>query len=93
MPSAIATCDDRLHEAVAAKVAVKENHWYHAAAVSDGRTLRLYVDTLDGRGYQLRAATALPRPAPRPWAKAVTIASGASDAASRRCARPNGSRA
>ncbi len=38
---------------------VKENHWYHLAAVSDGLALRLYVDPLDGQGYQLRATTAL----------------------------------
>lgn len=53
--------DGRLHEAVAANMAIQENHWYHTAATSDGRNLRLYVDALDGRGYQLRAATSLPR--------------------------------
>ncbi len=52
--------DDRLHEAVAEDLPLAEEHWYHAAAASDGRTLRLYVDALDGRGYLLRAATALP---------------------------------
>ena len=46
-------------EAVAEQLQVKENHWYHVAAVSDGRALRLYADSLDGRGYQLRATTAL----------------------------------
>ena len=53
--------DDRIHEAVAADLALQENHWYHTAATSDGRALRLYVDALDGRGYQLRASTALPQ--------------------------------
>ena len=51
--------DDRLHEAVAADLAVEENHWYHTAATSDGRALRLYVDALDGRGYQLRGCHGL----------------------------------
>jgi hypothetical protein len=46
-------------EAVAEQLQVKEKHWYHVAAVSDGRALRLYVDALDGQGYQLRATTAL----------------------------------
>ena len=52
--------DNRAHEAVAAELALQENHWYHAAASSDGRVLRLYVDALDGQGYQLQAMTALP---------------------------------
>ena len=39
---------------------MEANHWYHAAATSDGRALRLYVDALDGRGYLLRASTELP---------------------------------
>jgi hypothetical protein len=51
---------NRLHEAVAQDLAVAANHWYHAAAVSDGRILRLYVDALDGRGYVLRASQDLP---------------------------------
>ena len=50
----------RFHEAVAEKVPVEFDHWYHVAAASDGRWLRLYVDCLDGRGYQLCASTALP---------------------------------
>ena len=32
---------------------------------SDGRVLRLYVDALDGRGYQLRAARTCRQRAPR----------------------------
>jgi hypothetical protein len=51
---------DRRHEAIAAEPVVEANHWYHLAATSDGRTLRLYVDALDGRGYLLRAAEDLP---------------------------------
>jgi hypothetical protein len=53
--------DNRTHEAVAVDLALQENHWYHTAATSDGRNLRLYVDILDGRGYQLRATRALPQ--------------------------------
>jgi hypothetical protein len=48
----------RMHKAVA-DLAVRENQWYHLAAVSNGQTLRLYVDARDSRGYQLRATTAL----------------------------------
>ncbi|HLP77990.1 MAG TPA: LamG domain-containing protein, partial [Candidatus Paceibacterota bacterium] len=29
------------------------NQWYHLAAVSDGSTLKLYKDSLDGQGYRL----------------------------------------
>ncbi len=39
---------------------MEPNHWYHVAATSDGRALRLYVNALDGRGYVLRASTQLP---------------------------------
>jgi hypothetical protein len=46
------------HTAVA-KLPVRENEWYHVAAVSDGETLKLYVDARDGHGYQLRATTKL----------------------------------
>jgi hypothetical protein len=45
----------RPHRAVA-KLPIRENQWYHLAAVSDGRELRLYVDARDGRGYQLCGA-------------------------------------
>lgn len=31
---------------------IKENHWYHVAATSDGHVLRLYADSGDGHGYQ-----------------------------------------
>jgi hypothetical protein len=48
----------RQHKAVA-KAVVKQNQWYHVAAVSDGRTLRLYADSQDGQGYQLLATTKL----------------------------------
>jgi hypothetical protein len=50
----------RFHEAVAEKVPVQFDHWYHVAAASDGRWLRLYVNYGNGRGYQLCASTALP---------------------------------
>ncbi len=50
----------RFHEAVAEEFPVQFDHWQHLAAVSDGRWLRLYIDCLDGRGYQLCASTALP---------------------------------
>jgi hypothetical protein len=52
---------ERWHPAVAEQVALQEDHWYHVAATSDGKTLRLFVDVLDGHGYQLVAATELPR--------------------------------
>ena len=39
---------------------MEAGRWYHLAATSDGRVLRLYVDVLDGRGYVERAATDLP---------------------------------
>ena len=45
---------------VAEDLPVQPGRWYHLAATSDGRTLRLYVDALDGRGYVQRAATDLP---------------------------------
>jgi len=38
---------------------IKQNHWYHVAATSDGQTLRLYVDRCDGKGYQLAASAKL----------------------------------
>jgi hypothetical protein len=46
------------HSALA-KTPVKANQWYHVAAVSDGLTLRLYVDERDGKGYQLCATSKL----------------------------------
>lgn len=52
--------DDRFHEAVAEDLPVEAGRWYHLAATSDGRMLRLYVDVLDGGGYIERAATVLP---------------------------------
>ncbi len=51
--------DRRFYEATAVAVTVQKNHWYHVAATSDGKTLRLYVDSLDGKGYCLWAATGL----------------------------------
>ena len=53
--------EQRPHEAVASKLTLKTNHWYHLAATSDGQTLKLYVDCLDGHGYQLQASTELPK--------------------------------
>ncbi len=50
----------RFHEAVAEQVPVQLDHWYHVAAACHGLWLRLYVDCLDGRGYQLCASTRLP---------------------------------
>ena len=54
-------CQQRTHEAVAEKLPVQSGRWYHLAASSDGRALRLYVDRGDGRGYQLQAETSLPK--------------------------------
>ena len=59
-PFASFDADNRTHEAVAADLPVAVNAWYHLAASSDGRMPRLYVDRLDGRGYQLHASAALP---------------------------------
>ncbi len=55
---------NRLHEAIAEEPVVETNRWYHAAATSDGRTLRLYVDALDGQGYVRRASRQLPSEGP-----------------------------
>jgi Concanavalin A-like lectin/glucanases superfamily/FecR protein len=52
--------EDRLHEAIAAQLNLKEGQWYHVAAVSNGRALVLYADVLDGAGYRLVAKTDLP---------------------------------
>ena len=51
---------DRFHETVADGPVAEAGRWYHLAAVSDGRQLRLYVDALDNRGYVLRTAKDLP---------------------------------
>ncbi|MGO9114361.1 MAG: LamG-like jellyroll fold domain-containing protein [Thermoguttaceae bacterium] len=51
---------NRRHQAIAEEPVVDTNRWYHLAATSDGRFLRLYVNALDGRGYLLRASTELP---------------------------------
>lgn len=55
-----ADAEGRFHEAIASQMAIEEHRWYHLAAVSDGRTLKLYVDALDDRGYRLEASTDLP---------------------------------
>ncbi len=52
--------EDRQHQAIAGDPLVEVNHWYHVAATSDGHTLRLFVDALDGRGYRLCASQELP---------------------------------
>ena len=52
--------EGRFHRAIAEQLPPVENHWYHLAASSDGRALRLYVDANDGRGYRLMAAESLP---------------------------------
>jgi hypothetical protein len=51
--------DRRPWWAVAERLSIAAGHWYHMAATSDGRVLRLYVDANDGRGYQLQATSAL----------------------------------
>ncbi len=56
-----ADCENRIHQAVAEQLSIEAAHWYHLAATSDGRTLRLYVDVNDGQGYRLQAQTALPK--------------------------------
>jgi hypothetical protein len=52
--------ENRFHIATADYMPVVQDRWYHVAATSDGHTLRLYVDALDGRGYQLQASADLP---------------------------------
>ncbi len=42
---------------VRSRSALKIGQWYHVAAVSDGVTLKLFVDENDGRGYQLQDET------------------------------------
>ena len=54
--------EQRWHEAIAEEIGLQIDHWYHVAATSDGKTLKLYVDELDGHGYQLVAATELLSP-------------------------------
>jgi len=44
---------------------IELGRWYHAAAVSDGTTLSLYLDSLDGNGYVLQQATLLVTSDPR----------------------------
>src|SRR5262249_32322091 len=56
----ISFTDVKKHQHTAlAKTPVKVNEWYHLAAVSDGLTLRLYIDERDGKGYQLCATNKL----------------------------------
>jgi hypothetical protein len=52
--------DRRSHTATAKSLEVRENHWYHVAVTSDGAKLKLFVDSLDGKGYIQQAVTALP---------------------------------
>jgi hypothetical protein len=52
--------ENRVHEAAASDFTLDPERWYHMAAVSDGRELRLYVNSLDGHGYRLLATDALP---------------------------------
>jgi hypothetical protein len=51
----------RFHRAVAETLPVQANRWYHVAAASDGRFLKLYVcECVDNRGYQLCGEVQLP---------------------------------
>jgi hypothetical protein len=52
--------DGRVHSASAADFTVEPDHWYHVAAVSDGKQILLYMNSIDGHGYQLIAKTSLP---------------------------------
>ena len=65
---------NRFHQAVAEQLSLEAGHWYNLAATSDGRTLRLYIDSSDGRGYRLQAETALPKTG------STALACGSSDA-------------
>lgn len=51
-----ATVDGQLYLATA-PWAVQTNRWYHVVARSTGEMLELYVDQLDGEGFQLEAST------------------------------------
>ena len=53
-------CDVRhkIHKTVVNE-SVRANQWYNLAAVSDGATLKIYVDSCGGNGYQLRSVTDL----------------------------------
>ncbi len=51
----------RFHEACASQLPVEANRWYHLSAVSDGRTLKLFVNRNDTRGYELQAVAELPK--------------------------------
>jgi hypothetical protein len=52
--------EGRVHQAVASSFKVEPAKWYNVATTSDGSRLQLFVDCMDGRGYQLLATTALP---------------------------------
>jgi Concanavalin A-like lectin/glucanases superfamily/FecR protein len=52
--------DNRPHGVVANDYSVAIGHWYHVAAVCDGRQLTLYANALDGAGYRQLATTTLP---------------------------------
>ena len=49
----------RFRSAVSENAVIKEGRWYHVAATSDGKTLRLFVDSRDGKGYQLAGSSKL----------------------------------
>ena len=67
-------CDNRTHEAVGDKLPLEAGHWYNLAATNDGRTLRLYVDAIDGKGYGLQAQIDLPNTG------STALGSGSNDA-------------
>ncbi len=52
--------DRRMHKATAEGITLENNRWHHVAASSDGKSLKLYVDLLDGKGYVLASITPLP---------------------------------
>ena len=51
---------ERLHTALANDFTVEADRWYHVSAVSNGKQLLLYVNSIDGSGYRQVAATELP---------------------------------
>jgi len=51
---------DRVHTATTSDFAVEADRWYHVAAVSNGKNLLLYVNSIDGHGYRQIAKTELP---------------------------------
>ncbi len=53
-----ATADGSRYQ-IESPFAARAGTWYHVALVGDGKTVSMYIDQNDGKGYALAAATAL----------------------------------